>query len=116
MESAPKYEAFGGRERAERVVAVLGNNLTAEILGVSKSQPSLWRHGKVRVSEEVAAALLDLDYVVSRLRMTIHPDAIMDWLHGQNPFVNGRPIDVMILRGPKAIDIAIDAEIAGAYA
>lgn len=116
MESAPRYEAFGGRERAERVVAVLGNNLTAQILGVSKSQPSLWRSGQARVSAEIAPGLLDLDYVISRLRMTMHENVIMDWLQGQNPFVNGRPIDVMLRKGPKAIDIAIDAIIAGSYA
>lgn len=116
MESAARYEAFGARERVERIVQILGNNLTAEVLHVSKSQPSLWRSGRARVSIDVAPMLHDLDYVMTRLRMTMHEKAIMSWLGGQNPFVNGRPIDVMILKGPKAIDIAIDAEIAGSYA
>lgn len=116
MESAPKYEAFGGRERAERVVEVLGNNLTAEILGVSKSQPSLWRSGKVRVSQETAMTLLDLEYVVSRLRMMWDPDVIRDWLYGHNPHIWGRPIDLMILQGPRAILPAVDAAEAGTYA
>jgi hypothetical protein len=40
----------------------------------------------------------------------------MSWLEGQNPFVHGRPIDVMILKGPMAIKPALDAEEAGAYA
>lgn len=33
MESAVGYDAFGARDRVERVVAVLGNNVTAELLG-----------------------------------------------------------------------------------
>lgn len=116
MESAPRYESFGARERVERIVEVLGNNLTAELLGVSKSQPSLWRRGRVRVSVEVAPKVLELDYVVSRLRMTMDESVIMDWLEGDNPFVNGRPINIMRLKGPRAVVPAIDAWEAGSYA
>lgn len=116
MESAPRYESFGARERVERIVEVLGNNLTAEILHVSKSQPSLWRSGRARVSADLARAVLDLDYVVSRLRMTWHVSVIVDWLYGNNPHVNGRPIDVMILHGPRAVVPALDAADGGIYA
>lgn len=116
MESAPRYETFGARERVERIVEVLGNNLTAEILHVSKSQPSLWRSGRARVSTDFAKAVLDLDYVVSRLRMLWDLDVVQDWLYGQNPHVWGRPVDVMILRGPLAVMPALDAAEAGTYA
>lgn len=116
MESAMEYGSFGARERVERIVEVLGNNVTAEILGVSKSQPSLWRSGRARVSQDVAPKLIELDYVVSRLQMTWPPSVIPDWLYGNNPHVNGRPIDVMVLKGPRAVVPALDAADGGIYA
>jgi hypothetical protein len=115
-ETALGYEAFGARERVARAVDLLGNKLVAQILGVSASQPSRWRAGKERVSAEAARKLIDLDYVVSRLLYLFHPETATSFLQGQNPFVWGRPIDVMILRGPMAIKPALDAEEAGSYA
>lgn len=116
MESAVGYDAFGARDRVERVVAVLGNNVTAELLGVSKSQPSKWRRGTERVSAESFQRLLDLDYVVTRLLMTWQPPVALEWLNGHNPHLNGRPIDVMRRRGPLAIMPALNAQDAGAHA
>lgn len=111
-----EYGSFGARERVERIVEVLGNNVTAAILHVSKSQPSLWRSGRARVSQDVAPKLIELDYVVSRLQMTWDPSVITDWLYGNNPHVNGRPIDVMVLKGPRAVVPALDAADGGIYA
>ena len=115
-ETALGFDAFGARERVSRAVDLLGNKLVAQILGVSPSQPSRWRSGKERVSAETLPRLIDLDYVVSRLLLFFRPEAAMSWLEGLNPFVHGRPIDVMILKGPMAIKPALDAEEAGAYA
>lgn len=116
MESAARYEALASRERVERVVAFLGNNLTAELLGVSASQPARWRTGRERVSRENLRALVDLDYVVARLLMTWEASVARNWLEGDNPHLGGRPLDVMRLHGSVAIIPALDAEDAGAYA
>ena len=99
-----------------RVVDVLGGSLTAEILGVSASQPSRWKSGRERVSEENLAKVIDLDYVLSRLLLLWEPAVIPHWLTGQNPHLVGRPLDVLRLRGARALLPAIDAEDAGAYA
>jgi len=115
-ETALGYQSFGARERVSRAVDLLGNKLVAQILGVSPSQPSRWRSGKERVSEDTLPLLIDLDYVVSRLLYFFQPETAISFLYGQNPFVNGRPIDVMILRGPMAIKPALDAWEAGSYA
>ncbi|MGZ4140797.1 MAG: antitoxin Xre/MbcA/ParS toxin-binding domain-containing protein [Actinomycetota bacterium] len=115
-ETALGYDAFGARERVARCVKVLGNKLVADALGVSPSQPSRWRSGKERVSAETLPLLIDLDYVVSRLSYLMHPKVIESWLYGNNPFVGGRPIDVLLLRGPMALKPALDAEEAGSYA
>lgn len=116
MEAGVGYETFAPRERVERIVSFLGNNLSAELLGVSGSQPARWRTGKERVSGENLRRVVDLDYVVTRLLMTWEPTVARSWLDGDNPHLGGRPIDVIRLRGPAAIIPALDAEDAGAYA
>ncbi|MFA5890121.1 MAG: hypothetical protein WDA27_04085 [Actinomycetota bacterium] len=115
-EVAVPYDALGERDRIARVVAFLGNNLTAEILHVAKSQPGRWRDGTERVSERNLRALLDLDYVIARLLMLWEPEAARAWLDGDNPHAGGRPIDVMRLRGSIAVVAALDADETGAYA
>lgn len=59
----------------------------------------------------------DLDHVLDRLLLELHPDEAALWLTGPNPHLNGsRPIDVLELRGPAAVLTAIDALVAGAFA
>lgn len=100
-----------------RVVDALGNNVVAEILGVARSQPSRWRSGKERPSPESRKRISDLDHVLDRLLLELHPDQVGLWLTGPNPHLGGaRPIDVLELRGAAAVLPAIDALAAGAFA
>jgi hypothetical protein len=104
--------------RANLVVEALGNRRTAELLGVSASQPSQWRHGKEVPGPEVAPLLVDLDHVVARLQL-LWGDAnvIAGWLGEANGFLDGaRPIDVLRRHGSADVLAAIQAEMAGAYA
>lgn len=100
-----------------RVVAALGNNTVADLMGVARSQPSRWRSGKERPSPENRRRISDLDHVLDRLLLELHPDQVGLWLTGPNPHLGGaRPIDELALRGAAAVLPAIDALAAGAFA
>lgn len=100
-----------------RVIDALGNNVVADILGVARSQPSRWRSGQERLSPENRKRISDLDHVLDRLLLELHPEQVGLWLAGPNPHLGGaRPIDVLQLRGAAAVLPAIDALAVGAFA
>lgn len=102
--------------KLDHVVEALGNNVTASLLGVSRSQPSRWRSGKEGMSPQSRAAITDLDYVLDRLLQVLHPKVAGIWLSSDNAFLGGRPVDVLRRRGPRAVIDAIEALAQGAYA
>jgi len=99
-----------------RVVAALGSNTVADLLGVSRSQPSRWRSGAERIAPHNRARLTDLDHVLNRLLQVIWPEEASAWLTTDNPHLGGRPIDVLALEGGGPVLEAIDALAQGAYA
>lgn len=108
------YTAEGS---VSRVVDALGNNVVADLLGVSRSQPSRWRSGQERLSPDSRKRISDLDHVLDRLLLELYPDQAGMWLTGPNPHLGGaRPVDVLELRGAAAVLPAIDALAAGAFA
>ena len=100
----------------ERVVSALGSNTVADLLSVSRSQPSRWRAGKERISPINRARLADLDHVLNRLLQVLWPEEASAWLTARNPNLGGRPVDVLALRGAAPVIEAIDALAQGAYA
>lgn len=107
---------YQATDQVERVVTALGSNSVAKILGVSRSQPSRWRTGEEQLSPANRARLADLDHVLDRLLQVLWPEEASEWLTAHNPHVNGRPIDVLALRGSAPVIEAIDALSQGAYA
>jgi hypothetical protein len=104
------------RERLERLVDDFGNNRVAELLGVSRSQPSRWRRGLEGIGSVNRRRLLDLDYVLGRL-LQVYPRRQAEiWLTSYNAHLGGRPVDVLRLRGVVDVIAAIDAEAEGAFA
>ncbi len=87
-----------------------GQNELARLLQVSKSAPSRWRTGADHPSPEAMRSLLALDYVLARLAEVMTPAQSQVWLTSPNPHLAGtRPIDVVVTRGPLAVDDAIAA-------
>ncbi|HMK10997.1 MAG TPA: antitoxin Xre/MbcA/ParS toxin-binding domain-containing protein, partial [Acidimicrobiales bacterium] len=53
---------------------------------------------------------LALDYVLARLAEVMTPEQCQVWLTSPNPALAGaRPVDVVVARGPLAVDDAIAA-------
>lgn len=105
------------RRRLAWLTAVLGNNRVAELLGVSRSQPSRWRTGTEGLAARNQRAVLDLDYVVARLHQLWEPGVAAVWLASPNAHLGGAtPLDVLRQRGTTDVIRAIDAEAQGAYA
>jgi uncharacterized protein (DUF2384 family) len=103
-------------EKLESLIALLGNNRVADLLGVSKSQPSRWRSGEEGMSPESARRVTDLEYVLSRLGQVYPASVAETWLTSQNAHLGARPADVLTLRGAGPVIAAVDAEEEGAFA
>lgn len=100
-----------------RLIELLGNNLLADLLSVNRSQPSMWKNGKEKLSVENQRKVSDLDHVMNRLLIELYPDQAVQWMQGSNPHLNfGRPIDALIVNGPSKVLDAIDALASGSYA
>lgn len=104
------------RRRVTWLTGALGNNRVAELLGVSRSQPSRWKSGEERVAPRNRRAVLDLEYVMARLYELWTPAVAAIWLESSNAHLGGaRPVDVMQQRGAAEVIQAIDADEEGAY-
>lgn len=115
-EVAPIYGGIEGvLSRLEALVAVLGNNRIAEMLGVSNSQPSRWRARRESPGADMQVKILDLDHLMARLFGEMHPVVAQEWLEGYNHYLGARPIDVLILRGSDAVLAAVRVEAQGGF-
>ena len=100
-----------------RLVELLGNNLLADLLSVNRSQPSMWKNNKEKLSVENQRKVSDLDHVMNRLLIELYPDQAIQWMQGSNPHLNfARPMDALIVNGPSKVLDAIDALASGSYA
>ncbi|MDX1390374.1 MAG: hypothetical protein R3344_14385 [Acidobacteriota bacterium] len=100
----------------QRLIEILGNNRTAELLGVARSQPSRWARGLERMGPENQRRVLDLEYALSCLLLVYPPRQARIWLESHNIDLGARPIDVLRITGVEPVLRAIDIEAQGAYA
>lgn len=115
--SAGEDPAAVARVRLGPLVDLFGSNGVAEMLAVSRSQPSRWRSGQERISPQNQRRIVDLDYVVTRFgQLYSSPALLRTWLTSQNPHLGARPLDVLRLEGPRPLLLAIDALAQGAPA
>ena len=100
-----------------RLVELLGNNLLADLLSVNRSQPSMWKNSKEKLSVENQRKVSDLDHVMNRLLIELYPDQAIQWMQGSNPHLNfARPMDALRVNGPSKVLDAINALSSGSYA
>lgn len=97
--------------------SVLGSDrIIAELLDVSPSQVSRWRHGQ-RPDPDNADRLGGLALVVEMLARWLHPETIEGWLRGSNLHLDDRSPTYTLRQGGVADVIgAIESEKAGAFA
>lgn len=106
---------FPGRT-ASAATALGGVGKIADLLDVSRSQPTRWRQGVERPSPEMARLVVDLDHVMARAQLVFTPEVARRWLTGANSYLEGaRPIDVLRRRGSSEVIDALDAAMQGAY-
>jgi hypothetical protein len=110
-------EDYDVTPKLNAAIHALGNNAVADLLGVSRSQPSRWSRGEEGVSPANEAAILDLDYVLSQLLRAMAPSLAGVWLVSPNAHLNGaRPVDAFRVAGQRPVSDAINAHLQGAFA
>ena len=76
-----------------------------------------WKTGRRTLSEHSAKRIMDLHHVLTRALQVFQPRTAMDWLVGNEPFLNhARPIDVLVARGPAPLINALNGIQSGGYA
>src|SRR5258707_2165265 len=100
-----------------RLVAALGTNAAARVLGADRAQVSRWCAGKESISSEMGRRIVDLHDVLTRILRVYGREAAAMWLVGSEPLLGGaRPIDVLVLEGAAPLIRAIDGIAERAYA
>lgn len=100
-----------------RLVAALGTNAAARLLGADRAQVSRWGAGREPIGLEMGRRIVDLHDVLTRILRVHSREAAAMWLVGSEPLLGGaRPIDVLVTQGAAPVIRAIDGIAAGAYA
>ncbi|WAC54604.1 MbcA/ParS/Xre antitoxin family protein [Gordonia sp. SL306] len=94
-----------------------GKARLAELIGVSRSQPTRWISGEEFPGPIAAPLLIDLEHVYARARLIWGEQAAQTWLTSQNAHLGGaRPIDALKQAGAAGVLTALDAESWGGAA
>ncbi len=101
----------------ERLEAAFGTRPLAKLLDVGPSSITNWKRRRHTISPEYAQRIIDLHDVLVRTLQVFQPRVAMDWLVGNEPFLNGaRPLDVLVTQGAAPLIDALAAIAAAAYA
>ena len=105
------------KQRTQKLTAVFGNNSLAHIIQVNQSQTSRWSEGNEQASVSNQKKLINLDFIIDQLSLSLYPDQIEEWLENPNPHLGGAsPINVFRVNGLAALLPAIYAVASGALA
>ena len=120
---ASRADEIEKQEKLDLIIDVLGllEILEVETLekyfGVSESTIDEWLEEDTTLSHNQAKLMLDLKYLIDLLEFHIYPDQIKEWIVGSNSHLNsGSPIDVLALKGMRAVLPAVEALIDGSGA
>jgi putative toxin-antitoxin system antitoxin component (TIGR02293 family) len=93
----------------------LTNAEVAAITGVKTRQVQHWASGAHKPQGEAKDRLLELNYVVERLKDVYRPEGIDIWLHGRNRGLGDRkPIDLLRAGAFEEVLAAVDRLRSGA--
>lgn len=120
---ASRADEIEKQEKLDLIIDVLGLLEILEIatlkryFGVSESTIDEWLEEDTKLSHNQAKLMLDLKYLIDLLEFHIYPDQIKEWIVGSNSHLNsGSPIDVLALKGMRAVLPAVEALIDGSGA
>lgn len=100
-----------------RIIAALGTNAAARLLGADRAQVSRWNSGAEPISSEMGRRMVDLHFVLTRILRVLSREAAAMWLGCAEPLLGGaRPIDVLAAEGASRVIRAIDGIEQGAFA
>ncbi|MDB5069006.1 MAG: hypothetical protein JWM87_117 [Candidatus Eremiobacteraeota bacterium] len=103
------------RPLVELIVAAVGSDAIARLLGADRADVSCWTSGGA-ISAEMGRRVLELHAVFARLLRLFARDVAARWLVGSEPLLGGaRPIDVLALHGSAGVVRALDGIAQGAY-
>ena len=101
----------------ERLESAFGTRPIAKLLDIGAGTVTNWKRRRHAISPEFAKRVIELHDVLVRALQVFPPQVAMDWLVGNEPFLNGaRPIDVLVARGAAPLIHALAAVDATAYA
>jgi len=115
--SADGIYMVNAQMRTKKLAAIFGNNSLARIIQVNQSQTSRWSEGDEQASVINQQKLIDLDYIIDQLSLTLYTDQIEQWLQNPNAHLGGAtPINVFQVNGLASVIPAISALSTGAFA
>jgi len=101
----------------ERLVSAFGTRPLARLLDVEPGTVTNWKTRRRNLSEDSAKRIMDLHDVLTRALQVFQPRTAMDWLVGNEPFLDhARPIDVLVARGSAPLLEALRGIDSGGYA
>jgi uncharacterized protein (DUF2384 family) len=101
----------------ERLVAAFGTRALARLLDVKAGTVTNWTSRRRNISHDLAKRIMNLHDVVTRALQVYQPRTAMDWLVGNEPFLDyARPIDVLVARGSGPLIEALEGIDSGGYA
>ena len=100
---------------SERLIAALGSNTVADLLGVARDRPGRWARGAGQPDPANRAALAELDALVGHLLAAFTPEQAGLWLFGDNAVLGARPVDVFRVHGAGPVLVAVRAHEQGAF-
>jgi putative toxin-antitoxin system antitoxin component (TIGR02293 family) len=100
----------------DRLVSAFGTRPLARLLGVEPGTVTNWTSHRRKLSEESAKRIMDLHDVLTRALQVFQPRTAMDWLVGNEPYLDhARPIDVLVSRGSAPLIEALRGIDSGGY-
>jgi uncharacterized protein (DUF2384 family) len=100
-----------------RLVAAFETTHIAKLLDVDVEMLEPWLARRQRISYDIAKRVMALHEVMTRALQIHSARTTVDWLVGNDPFLNhARPLDVLVLRGSAPLIEALEAFDSGGYA